>query len=596
MVWQSLQLSQSAATYLTPLLISTTFSKDEYTLYLTDLTHIWSESLDRRGIIRRSREEGTSIDPSDEDQFLIFLDKIKSGLEGAENTTLALTINAEPAARPSLVLNVSIDLPGGFSPLRWPMRLAASSHAQFTSQLTLPLLRAQHVHMQEMAGMAEAVREKDHIIQRLLDQLESQGIDLGEIFPQAGRSVDRKKAGDRVRGLGTFDADAWRKNLQVDVPQQTAQLIGTLFKDGTSSGVLLDAQTAGMTSSEDSWWESIRGATLDLSSGRISTNGLDTSSKSATKPIPAIKRNESSGDDGAFQVQELPLHRFVAKSTSKDLADNTTDDEDDDIDAPSQRTKTLEKSPTPPLAPSPKRKKAMGKIEDKRTVSKVPPPEEDGSSTEDDGEILSQIVPKSASSAQRKAAVDMDDESTEDEGSPAKRVSPKKEVPGPELEKSKPRKLGKIGGKKEALPPDTEPEPEHEPPIPSSPKLQEPKEKKGKLGKIGGKKKAAEPEAGPNASEVLDQDPETSPSTSKNNKLDHIDYNKHESSVEKKSDAAMKAEDDSQERGRVASKPIKEKTPEPRETSTERADRRRLQLKREVEAKAKAPVKKKRKF
>jgi len=40
----------------------------------------------------------------------------------------------------------------------------------------------------------------------------------------------------------------------------------------------------------------------------------------------------------------------------------------------------------------------------------------------------------------------------------------------------------------------------------------------------------------------------------------------------------------------------KEGTPPPRETSKERADKKRLQLKRELEDKAKAPVKKKRKF
>ena len=49
-------------------------------------------------------------------------------------------------------------------------------------------------------------------------------------------------------------------------------------------------------------------------------------------------------------------------------------------------------------------------------------------------------------------------------------------------------------------------------------------------------------------------------------------------------------------RGRTSVNPEKEKPPQPRETSEERTDRKRQELKHELEEKAKAPVKKKRKF
>jgi hypothetical protein len=116
MSWKPLQLSAYAGTHLPPLFILATFALDSYSIHLTDLTHIWSESLTKRAIIRRSREENTSIDPSDGDQFRIFVDKIKLGLGGAKDTTLALTISAD-ADRPSLILNITTNLPGGLAPL-----------------------------------------------------------------------------------------------------------------------------------------------------------------------------------------------------------------------------------------------------------------------------------------------------------------------------------------------------------------------------------------------------------------------------------------------------------------------------------------------
>jgi len=73
MAWKPLHLSASAGAHLPALLISEAFTAASYTVHLTDLTYIWSECLDRRDIIRRSRAEDTSIDPSDNEQLQILL-------------------------------------------------------------------------------------------------------------------------------------------------------------------------------------------------------------------------------------------------------------------------------------------------------------------------------------------------------------------------------------------------------------------------------------------------------------------------------------------------------------------------------------------
>jgi hypothetical protein len=160
--------------------------------------------------------------------------------------------------------------------------------------------------------------------------------------------------------------------------------------------------------------------------------------------------------------------------------------------------------------------------------------------------------------------------------------------------------LGKIGGKREAPPPpEPEPEPESEteaeveasPPPIVSPLKEVEKPKKRKLGQIGGKKKQAAPTTGP-AEKLVEPEASTSAALSTKRKLGQIGGHKGE-----KQENLMKPEEWSNEiRGRASVKPEKTATPEPRETSLERADRKREILKRELEQKAKAPVKKKRKF
>jgi hypothetical protein len=574
MSWKPLQFSAYAGTHLPPLLISATFA-DSYDIHLTDLTNIWSESLTKRAIIRRSQEESTSIDPRDGDQFKIFLDKLKLGLEGGKDTTLALTITAD-ADRPSLILNITTNLPGGLAPLEWPVRLAAAPQSLLASQLTLPLLRAQHVRIQEIAALAEVLKEKDHVIQKLADKLEEQGTELGQVFPQAagklGRKVDRKRAEERVKGLGVFDMQTWRKELSHEESQDTAQLIGEVFT-GENTDELQANSGVHLSEDQEVWWESIKGITMNLSSGKISTNGLQ---KAKAKPSPKpVLRQEDSIDDDAFQVQATPPHLATSSGPgpSKVIIDDSTDDEDD-LDAPSQRSKIPDSFPSsqPPAAASSAKPKKFGTIGGKRAAPKPEPPTQ----------------------------VD-DDQSTEEEASPPRKASPEKRTasPAPQITTVRPKKtLGKIGGKKEAPPPsppepepdsETEPEVEASPPPVLSPPREVAKPKKGKLGQLGGKKKQAEP-----APELAEPEASTSaavPVTKR--KLGQIG---HGHKVERQESPKKPEEANTESRGRAFVKPEKTATPEPRETSLERADKKRERLRRELEEKAKAPVKKKRKF
>ncbi|TVY40993.1 hypothetical protein LSUB1_G005687, partial [Lachnellula subtilissima] len=409
MVWKPLHLSKSASAHLPPFLLSAELTSDPYTIYLTDLTTIWKESLDREGIIRRSEEEGTSIDPSYDDQFRILLEKIRLGLEGHHNTTSALTINADDD-RPMIIINLTVPLPGGLAPLQWPIRLSAAPQSLFTSQLTMPLLGARHVQMQEVKSLGEVLEAKDHVIQKLLDIMESQGTELSQVFPQtagkAGRKITRKKAEERVKGLARFDMVTWRQGLDGEKLQDSGQLISEVFEGDTTDGLNIETSATGEQGPEN-WWESIRGITVNLNTGRISTNGLGKPSPQNKRPSlkPTLQEQLSNKNDD-FKVQAEPrrLASRAHKSTPpRPPLDDSTDDEDDDLGGPSQvsripdsfpksRSQSQSQSPShhyPPASPSPpapsmpKPKKQLGRIEAKKAAPKPSPPIDEEATTDD---------------------------------------------------------------------------------------------------------------------------------------------------------------------------------------------------------------------
>lgn len=664
MAWKPLRVSSSASSHLPPLLLSVEFPSDSsYTIHLTDLTNLWSESLSRRDIIRRSQQEETSIDPSDGDQLHIFLDKVKLGLEGGNGTTAALTINADDD-RPSITLNLKVTLPGGLMPLEWPVRLSAAPQTQLAGQFIIPLIEAQQARMQEAMSLAEALRDKDHVIQKLLDKLEYQGTSLGEVFPQAtgksGRKIDRKTAEERVKGLGQFNLANWRNNAKREISHDTVTLLSEVFRDdGGDGSFAVEANAKKEESEEDgeTWWDDIKGITVNLQNGKISTNLGKSKSKSPIKknpPKPIIREPSpekvgSSDDNDDFQTQELPNHLKFKNpdQTPEKAAEPVIDSDDDDLDAPSQLSKIPDSfplsqpkcSPPPPSKISNGFKKAGGKniggdesTDDDEPRSKpikkslggvgskkAPTPKAD-SSTSDDDELVTKPNKKLSKIGAKKSqprsspSAKVDEASTEDEDRPPKTLvnkSPPSETatedeePFPPKETKKPPKddddsdtassspssppplkrkggLGRIGANKKAPSPSPEPSPVAE--SSTTPK------KKGKLGKIGGRK-APVKESTSDTEDGSDSAPEITTPAKK--RLGQIGGRKREAS----SPAAPSQETGPPDRGRPVAKVKKEDTPPVRETSEERADKKRLEIKKQLEAKAKAaPPKKKRKF
>lgn len=586
-LWKPLSVSRTADTPLPPLLISATFGIDSYAVHLTDLTHLWSESLDHKAIFQRSQVESTSIDPSDSDQLQIFLDKIKSGIEGGKDTTSSLSFE-DSRGRPDIKLDITVRLPAGLDDLEWSIHLSAAPQSLLTSQLTIPLMEAQHARSQEITNLIEVLNHKDHVIQKLLDKFEEQGTQLGQLFPQVavkgGRKISRAKAEEKVNGLGQFDIETWKKKLDNAKSRDVTELLKEVFGGGASENEELHVNTD-LSVANDNWWESRKGKTVDLSGGSgVNRSALSKSNKENAPSRPskysagtllykstsadlyistATDPDESMQDEVEFQVQTTPPRVISPRSKKQTppLDEDESINDDDDFAPPSQHAKVLDRiaSPSPQTKP-PAKVKGLGPLGGKKVAApRAPSP--------------------------------MNEDTTDEEAASPVKPSPKKSSPEQPARKKK-GGLGRIGGKKEPPRP-----PSPSPREPTPPPVETPKPKKGKLGTIGGKKKAVTAAAKAPV-ENAEEPPSSTPppkdvTTPVKKKLGTIGGKAK--TPAKEGSVSFESCQGLVQRGRSAN--VEEKVPTPpRETSEEHADRRRMELKRELEAKAKAPVKKKRKF
>ncbi|OBT92736.1 hypothetical protein VE01_09163 [Pseudogymnoascus verrucosus] len=553
-----------------PLLISTTFTTDSYKIYLTDLAHLWCEDLDRRAILRRSLAEDTSIDPSeDAGQLKLFLEKISLGLEGGKDVDLLLGLDTHAGKESStgarnLEINMSIALPKPLQPLNWTIRLSSCPQSDFAMHFTIPLLCAQNARLKELDSLVGLLRDKDNVIQKLVDKLEATGAELGHLFPavagKGGRKTPRRVVEEKVKGLEVFAQEQWRTAMRKAEAEDEHDGVKTIIQGAftKNSPVGSHAHGAELLGRFEKWWDQLKDGAIPLSTPKDGGN-VDDAAAEDVKAEPAdadMDTTEDEGTDGhadGFQVAATPPRQQILSSRAKpsssrkptrkqELSDDGTDDSDDLGASQSQHVTIRDSFPAPKEAVRPETKK-IGAIggggKAAKTATKMKPEAEPEPDPEPEPVAR-------ATRSHKQDGADDDETETEDEGpkAPSKPTTPqKKSPPKPAAKAAKKGGLGKIGGKK------SDP-----PPVPASPPKEDapdaqkseapPKATKSRLGRIGHKPPKEEPGA------------------------------------------------DEESRGRTE---VKEEE-KPRETSEERAQRKREELKRQLEEKAKAPAKKKRKF
>ncbi|KAF2095389.1 XLF-domain-containing protein [Rhizodiscina lignyota] len=539
MSWKPIRIANSSNN--TPqLLIKYDFTSAGYTVWLTDLSRIWTETLDRRQLVLRALTDNTSIDPSeDTSQLRILLTKVKDALDGVEGTSAQVTAEAED----SLVLETYSTLPPPLESLRWRVELSLLSQEHLKPYVTQPLVQHLHTLCRQQDDLIRQLHDKDVVISKLLDKLEAIGTDVADVFPSAAgrkssqRSMSREQAGQYVKGLGRFDERQWlqKSNTNPAVVSQN-QMVEEVFEKG-----ILSLQ-GNVEATSDSWWEHLQEKDL-VAASRETSLSLRSKSKEPTskkRRLEDIDSEDEAVDTSEFQRQATPPAIRQAKQDNLNGASDPaksngaaapkddgseTETEDDDLDAVVKPIKPKIQPPrtSPRKSPPLSSKKKLGRIGGSR--EKTP--------AQDLGFL--------ESAPQHGAGIDDENQDTED--------APK---PAPATKIQAKRKLGIIGGK--AAKSQT-PEPSAQPTTP-----------KKVLGKIGGKKSTPPKTSEARQSNVL-------PTT-------EIELNRN-----------------SEKPGAKATQNEQTLAPDvPRESSQERADRKREELKRQLEAKAQAPAKKKRRF
>ncbi|KAL8941928.1 MAG: hypothetical protein Q9216_001956 [Gyalolechia sp. 2 TL-2023] len=456
-----------------PLMVKYQFGKSNYKLWMTDLTYVWQETVDQRPLVQRAWDLEADIDPIESDQRQMLLQRIKDSLDEAQGTRLVISRKDDSKG---IILTACSPLPKPLKPLRWPFYLAISPGTSLSNELVLPLLGEQLLFRKKIASLLAVLREKDHVIAKLTDKMQAEGIELGKVFPGAISSKPSRRAGSRedlgklVRGLGPFDEAQWQTHLsdELNIPGNYSSLLSELFLLGATLNLpKIDEQHSG-----GAWWEQIG---------------------TGDRPV------DDKGEDPLRSQSQSPTSRdFQRQPTPAGLAGNTAKGH-----PPTMETSLPQRESNPlPTA--------------HETIN-------DDSTTETSDDDLDSVPPKAREIVQpSKPVVERDTSdasSPEPVGKPSQHQSPKPKG-----------MLGRIGGASK-------------PSLPSS---------KSKLGKIGGTSNSArslKPESKSNSPEPGGQ-----------------------SSVQKKSSSS------------------------PRETSRERADKKREQLKRELEEKSRLGAKKKRKF
>ncbi|CAF9934435.1 MAG: hypothetical protein ALECFALPRED_005946 [Alectoria fallacina] len=522
--WKPLHL-QCEYNGIPPLLVKYEFGPSDYKVWLTDLSYVWTESLDRRQIKRKALNDESSIDPSEDSaQMLLFLKSIEDALQQCPGTSVNLD---ESNDIKQLALHTSTPLPLPLQPLEWSIVLILAPQSIFASEFVSPLLSQQLTAKAEKASLLKQLKEKDSVISKLIEKMQGDGVDLGKVFPGAVSSKSgtgpnvRRALASSIKGLGEFDQDHWEGQLAKDRGSSLHldDLLPQIFNDhGKDAGEGLQIPDYG------EWWKTVgrnnsqrkasTPATLEADAKEeIAVEGEFQRQSTPPKPSAQAPRRE-----GLIMDTEPNMSTTLGKGYA-DEGGSTTDESDGDHQSSHSKPSLLRKD------------NAVVSASANGSKENYPQP----MVLNDDGLTAS--------------ASEIDDNSAKTHSVP----------------KSKP-KLGKIGGKGR----------DHSPEIPAVPRT---KLKLGKIGGIGRLGKIGGTGSGSNQHEGAPSNRSEDPVSPKRETRDQT---------------AAPMPSEPERRGRKIQRPP-EPSP-PRETSQERANRKREQLKRELESKSQAATKKKRRF
>lgn len=299
--WRTLKLS-SKESQTPPLLVKYEFGPLHYNIYLSDLTHIWTESLERREIVKRALNVDTSIDPSESsDQLQLLLQNVQKALDGVKDATLSLSISG---ISQQLILRTTTPLPGALKPLVWPFHLVAAPQHLLTAELLQPCLSQIFFAKAQVVSLIQLIKDKDHVITRLTEKMQSDGTDLSKVFPGASglrtgaKSHFRESASKFVKGLGEFNDERWRRCFRdsTQLPSNLPDIFSQVFSSDLEilpEFVIKDVGGA--------WWQNLRNEESQKLNALDSSN-FNNFQKPQSSTHPSRDVENGGMNDAGFQV------------------------------------------------------------------------------------------------------------------------------------------------------------------------------------------------------------------------------------------------------------------------------------------------------
>ncbi|KAI9697163.1 MAG: hypothetical protein M1820_007899 [Bogoriella megaspora] len=321
-------------------------SGSDYSILITDLSRIWRNQSNKADILREASHGECSIDPSQgASQLSILLQKIQDVLEGKPHTKATISSGSSD----DLKLSLEAPLPQPLEPFQWTVRLARLPIADLQVHLINPLITTAWFRSQQIEDLIEQLHEKDHVISKLLDKMESSGTDLTTVFPGAAgikisrRAASREAVAKHIKGLAPFDEQKWlERDVQskhnLDSPKT---LFRNAFEDRRS--VISEEYAAAIPVLENKWWRkspSVVSKAMTIKGGsaaegsRSPTQTYEKGNENSPQAdIPNASNGHSSSDQSTGKLVEA---QDEPSNTSGNMPDVETDDDvtDDEEDGP----------------------------------------------------------------------------------------------------------------------------------------------------------------------------------------------------------------------------------------------------------------------
>lgn len=264
--WGELRLAHRTKPQLPPLFYRVIVSHNtssnsknaSLTLHVSDLVLLWTCSLHHSDILAEATRQHSPIDPSENSkQFTVLLDYLAQSVADTNNILVRDDSASSDDTSSALVLRTTRALPAPLRPLTFDFPLTQQPASAFAQTVLLPALQASQLASQKLDALIEVVKDKDHVIAKLLERVGPQASgDMSLVFPtltgkrsRGGDKVGVKEAGKWVPGLNEFALDEWERKSGFD---------GGGGGEGVS-GMAGKSLEKGMEIESAEWVENLRG-------------------------------------------------------------------------------------------------------------------------------------------------------------------------------------------------------------------------------------------------------------------------------------------------------------------------------------------------